>query len=358
MKKRFGPSLYFASDKVIFDALNQSQVKTETIRELLFERGVIVSSKTEKYELAKYFSRLVADYYDQRNIGVKLGRTAKKERVTYTEVQGMRSDTQIFDVLKAVAANLAETEGATLTYEKQNGRIVASIEYEDVNYTEVEFRQVQAKDAFIEFVQSTDGLVVRSTQNRFIDSVVDTTFSALAATDGPAFHPKRISLEAIADPKRRTEFFDYLTKNIQAHELVTVCEAYCFKPKGNSSHEDDSESDTGLEDQPFVERVTLKGTGVNRSFVIDELFEQGYYIVKTAWRVKPTSSMDSDVFELEAQFSTPDSCTDFSYQVRAVYVCEEGKVTDKKRICKSDEQDKLFRLIEAAAKSAWQKAGT
>lgn len=41
MRKKVGPSLYFASDKVIFDSLTHRQVKTDLIRDLLFERGII-----------------------------------------------------------------------------------------------------------------------------------------------------------------------------------------------------------------------------------------------------------------------------------------------------------------------------
>jgi len=62
--------------------------------------------------------------------------------------------------------------------------------------------------------------------------------------------------------------------------------------------------------------------------------------------------MDSDVFELEAQFGEPETCSDFSYQARAALIFEDGKLTDKKRTPKADEQDNLFRLIEAAAKVA------
>lgn len=130
-----------------------------------------------------------------------------------------------------------------------------------------------------------------------------------------------------------------------------MTEAFCYKPRIKPSV-DDEEKEKELEDQPNVVRVTLKGTGVTKSFVIDELYEKGYYIVKVVWRVKPLSSLDADVFELEAQFGEPDSCTEFSYQAKSVLIFEDGKITDKKRAPKSDEQDNLFRLIEAAAKVA------
>lgn len=358
MKKRFGPSLYFASDKVIFDALNHVQVKTESIRELLMERGILVSAKTEKYELAKYFSRLITDYYDQRNIGGKLGRYSKRERVTYIEIEGKRTPTEVIEAINEAATELSKDCVASLSHSKSGDKIVATLEYEDVDYTEVEFRQVQVRDAFIELSSTPTGFVVRSTQNRFVEDVMEKIFASLAKKQASEWKPKRISLQGIGDPRKRTQFFEFLTKNIQAHDLVTVTEAYCFKPKAGQKIDDETSNSTELEDQPFVERVSLKGTGVDRSFVIDGLFDRGYYVVKTAWRVKSQKSLDADVFELEAQFSSPDICTDFSYQVRTVFVCDEGNITEKKRMPKTEEQDAFFRLIEDAAKRAVTHVGS
>lgn len=349
MKTRFGPSLYFASDKVIFDAINHSQVNTDLIRELLFERGIIVSPKTTKYELAQYFSRLTADYFDQYNIGNKLGKIARRERITYAEISEPVAKQEILDGLSSVKSAL-EGEGNRVTLEVSGDRILARLEYEYIDYTEVEFRQVQPRDAIIEFLKNGSGqYVVRSTQNTFTDIAVDQVFSAINSSRESPVKQNRISLEGYANPIVRTKFFQALINNIENHNFVTVTEAFCYKPRIKASADDD-EKDKELEDQPNVVRVTLKGTGVTKSFVIDELYDKGYYIVKVVWRVKPTSSMDADLFELEAQFGEPDSCTEFSYQARSVLIFEDGKVTDKKRVPKSEEQDNLFRLIEAAAK--------
>lgn len=179
MKTRFGPSLYFASDKVIFDAINHSQVNTDLIRELLFERGIIVSPKTTKYELAQYFSRLTADYFDQLNIGSKLGKIARRERITYSEISEPISKKDILDALSVVKTRL-ESEGSRVTVEVFGDRILARLDYEYIDYTETEFRQVQPRDAIIEFLKDSSGqYVVRSTQNTFTDIAVDQVFSAI-----------------------------------------------------------------------------------------------------------------------------------------------------------------------------------
>jgi len=54
MKKKikFGASLYYASDKNIFDALTRSRVNAETMQDLFLRRNIIVSTKTDREDLA------------------------------------------------------------------------------------------------------------------------------------------------------------------------------------------------------------------------------------------------------------------------------------------------------------------
>lgn len=353
MKKRVGASLYFASDKVIFDALNHRQVKTDLVRDLLYERGIVASAKTPKDDLAHYFSRIPADFFDHKSIGEKLGRISKRERITFAEIDDPITSDQIRGALSHIKAEL-EVRGNPVRIDFKDNRFSVNISYEHIDYTEVEFRQVQPRDAVIEFVSTGDGdkFFVRSTQNSFTDVVVEEIFAALGNLAGKKIEKSEISLEGHADHKLRTKFFETLMHGIDGHEFVTVTEAYCYKPRTSEIGNDSDDSETELEDQPYVERVGLKGKGVNRSFVIDDLYEKGYYIVKVVWHVKPKKSLDSDVFELEAQFSSPATCTEFSYQTKGVLIFEDGQITDKKRAPKFEEEDVLFRLIESAAKSA------
>lgn len=353
MKRRFGPSLYFANDKVIFDSLNQHQVGIDLIRELLSERGIFVSAHTPKEELAQYFSRLTADYFDHRSIASKLGRVARRERITYSEIKETIDQSAVVNSLDTLKQSL-DDEGGVMHVEVTKDKILALISYEHIDYTKIDLKQVEPRDAIIEFTKGPSGnYVVRSTQNAFIDVVVEKLFANLGQTAGKAIERSRISLEGHADPQVRTKFFESLIKEIDGYTFRTMTEAYCYKPKLASAISEAGDDDTELENQPYVERVALRGQGVNRSFVIDDLYKNNYYIVKVVWQVKPESSADADIFELEAQFSNPEDCTGFSYQARSVIICEEGKPTSKKRTPKRDEQDQLFRLIEQSAKKAY-----
>jgi len=355
--KRFGPSLYFASDKVIFDSINQRAVNVELIRELLQERGIFVSSKTSKDELAKYFSRLTADYFDHKSIAAKLGRVAKKERFTSFDIEDPLEKDDVLDAIKEVKKALDE-RGEPLNIDASNpDKIVIDIAYEHIDYTKAELRQVQPRDATIEFIKDADGrFSVRNTHNSFTDAVVEKICKNLGDAKGKPLARSSVNLQSHPEPSKRTQFFEFLIKNVSAHELVTVTEAFCYKPPKNKRalDEDDDEDEKELEDSPLVERVGLRGRAVTKSLVIGDLYKDGYYIVKVIWHVKPKVSLDSDIYELEAQFSEPGDCTGFSYQTKRVLIFEDGKVTDKTRQPKMAEEASLSELIEKASKLAYQ----
>ena len=237
----------------------------------------------------------------------------------------------------------------------EGDRIMALISYEHVDYTRIDLRQVEPRDAIIEFTKEPGGgFVVRSTQNADIDPIVEKVLSNLAVHAGGDIERSRVNLESIATPALRTQFFDSLIRGIEGYKFLTVTEAYCYKPKLSELENDSDveEEDGELESLPYVEKVSLRGEGVTKSFVAKDLYDKGYYIVKVVWRVRVAAKADSDIFELEAQFSQPDSCTGFSYRTKAVIMVDEGKVTAKRRGPKKDEDEGLLRLIEQAAKKA------
>ncbi|WP_454764374.1 hypothetical protein [Cupriavidus campinensis] len=354
--KRFGPALYFASDKVIFDSINQRAVNVDLVRELLEERGIFVSAKTPKDELAKYFSRLTADYFDHQSIAGKLGRVAKKERFTAFDIDNPIERQQIVDAVKEIKKELDE-RGEVLNFDTSNpDRVVIELAYDHIDYTKAELRQVQPRDAIIEFIKDSSGKYsVRNTHNNHIDAVVERICKFIGDSGAPISRTT-VNLQSHPEAAKRTRFFEELIKGLAGHDLVTVTEAFCYKPiKGKAPGDDDEDDDEKeLEDSPLVERVGLRGRAVTKSLVIDGLFKTGYYIVKVIWHVKPKSSSDSDVFELEAQFSEPKDCTQFSYQTKRVLIFEEGKITDKTRHPKAAEEAELAQLIEQAAKSAYK----
>lgn len=350
MRSRFGPSLYFANDKVIFDSLNQHAVTTDLIRELLNERGILVSANTPKEKLAQYFSRLTADYFDHKSIASKLGKVAKRERITYSELKGKIDQADIINSLTELKAELQEKD-STIQIDVADGKVIALITYQHIDYTKIDLRQVEPRDAIIEFTRDgSNGYIIRSTQNLDIDPLVEQVVSKLESAVPGTLSRVRVSLEAFTDPKIRTSFFENLIEGVKGYTFIDLTEAYCFKPKAKRSITDiDDETSADVEKSPFVERVTLRGDRVNKSFLINDLYKENYYIVKVVWHIRLMNQIDSDIYELEAQFGRPDVCTGFSYQIKSVFICDNGKISNKKRSPKKEEMDKIYRLVESAA---------
>ncbi len=354
MTSRFFPPSLFASDKVIYDALNHSQVPIDLIRQLLFDRGILVSHKTVKFDLAADFSRLTADYFDHKSIAQKLGKVSKKERVTYAEIEEPLTLEQIKDGAFPVIKQLRE-RGNVVDTVVDKGALQIRIQYEHIDYTESEFRQVQPRDALIEFIPDENGnFVIRNTHNNYVDTATKAIIGGIETVLGKTLLMKQISLEGLADPKLRNKFFEHLIDDIEGYQFDVLTDAYCYRPKGRGSLGDDLERPADTEKIPYVIRVTLKGYDVNKTFMADDLYKAGYYLVKVVWRMKD-QKRDAELIEIEAQFGEPNSCTEFSYQARCAIVCENGVATDQKRPIYSEEQDKYFRLIEGAARRALAK---
>ena len=85
-KPKQGPSLYYASDKNIYDAVNQSKVDNDTVQKLFERRNIVCSKKTPRSDLAEYFSQLTHDYLDHQDIANRLGIAKRRERLTSVDL--------------------------------------------------------------------------------------------------------------------------------------------------------------------------------------------------------------------------------------------------------------------------------
>ncbi|MGQ5525627.1 hypothetical protein ACUHMQ_20575 [Chitinimonas sp. PSY-7] len=155
MKNRFhGPSLYYASDKNVFDALNQHKVDIPTIRNLFERRNIVVSKKTPRENLAAYFARQIHDYQDHRDIAARLGIAAQRERITSMDVKGAITKDHVDMAVKQLKEELEKT-GEVVQIHKENGKVNLTIQYSTINYKVSEFAQRQERDGTIELINMT-----------------------------------------------------------------------------------------------------------------------------------------------------------------------------------------------------------
>ncbi len=342
-KKIHGASLYYASDKNIFDALNLHKVDTATVMKLFRRRNIIVGKKTPREDLALYFSRLTHDLLDHKDIAAKIGVAPRRERTTSMDVSGAVEFSDLQNAVDQIKKEL-EATGDVVQVSREGNTLTINVQYSVVDYKRSEFSQVQVRDGTLVFVKSDEGYIVRNTQNDYLNSVRDTLLGKIEKTIAEPIKKTLVSLFDISSPKYRSKFFHELVNDLPGYLRSDVTEVYVYKAKPELEDEDDDQSDT------HVERVLLRGNGVTRSELLNELLdEEDYYITKIGWKAVEKMGV-GDQYDIEALFADPKDCTGFSYILSGVYPFENGRVSTKRRAPTKSEVDVVSRVIETKSR--------
>lgn len=347
-------SLYSASDKAVFDGLNQSSVTSSDMRELFLSRGIIVAKETPRDSLAKYFSRLTHDFDDYQLLSRLLGTTQRREKTTATKINEDIS----LSLLEEAALKLCDDINCVdinAVVEKENNKIEVKIKYQSTNFNKSEFRQVVDKEAVIEIEKNDDGYIIRHPLNSDVEGWKDTIILNLEETLEKEVSTNNISLEHINDASIRSQFFVRLINNISGFKHFDVTDVYVYHPKQNVNHDDSDDSSVeeiqgNINFGVHIHKASLKGQGVLQSAELKELSQRGFYISKIVWQAKREGLIDSDLYVFEAQFSDPERCVYFSYLPKGYHRYKSIGVFNKSRTsCTLHEEREINKVIEKAA---------
>lgn len=350
-KRAHGPSLYYASDKNIFDALNQHKVDTPTIMELFLRRNIIVSKKTPRENLAKYFARQIHDFQDHKDIAARLGVAPRRERITSMDVNGTVEPEHLQVAVDQLKQEL-EKAGEVVQVSRDGDKLTVSVQYSTVDYKVSEFAQRQVRDGNVEFIKTDEGYIVRNTQNEYVNDVRDTLIAKLEQASETSLGKVTVSLFDVPSSRLRSKFFHELAFNLPGYQQSDVTAVYVFKAKPEATDKDEEADDAELDgNDTHVERVFMRGQGVTRSELLNGLLDKDdYYITKIAWGAREIGGAGND-YDIEATFASPGDCTGFSFILSGVYPCEDGKVTTRRRPPLKHEIDDISRVIETKART-------
>jgi hypothetical protein len=345
---KHGPSLYYATDKNVFDALNQHKVDMPTILGLFQRRNIIVGKKTPREQLAQYFARLNHDYYDHRDIANRLGVAPRRERITSMDVVGLNEVDDLEVAVEQLKQEL-ESAGDVVQIDRNGDNLIMNVQYSTIDYKLSEFSQVQVRDGTIEFVKAGNDFIVRNTQNEYLNNVRDTLIGKLEKTTESTLTTVTVTLFEIQSPKLRSRFFHELVNNLPGFIRRDVSDVYVYKSKPDIN-EDESEDLESTDTDTHVERVSLRGNGVTRSEILNSLLdEENYYITKIGWTATEIHGA-GNVYDIEAVFSDPKDCTGFSFILSGVFPVEEGVVSSRRRAPIKSEIDAISRVIETKSR--------
>ena len=354
MKKRIhGPSLYYASDKNVFDALNQHKVDTPTIMKLFERRNIIASKKTPREDLAAYFSRQIHDFRDHKDIARRLGIVARRERITSMELNGAVTKDHADVAVKQFKEALEKT-GEVVQIHKDDGKISLTVQYSTIDYRVSEFAQRQERDGTIELLKTTKGYTIRNTHNEFVNDATQLLIKKLETASEAGLEKVTVSLFGIPSARLRSKFFHELASTLPGYSRSDVTSVYVYKAKPDDFAEIDADEEEdgeeSAESETHVERVSLRGNGITRSEILNNLLDKDdYYITKIAWGAREIAGTGHD-YDIEAMFANPKDCTGFSFILSGVYPFEDGQLATRRRAPLKHEIEAISAVVEARAR--------
>ncbi|VVP21187.1 hypothetical protein PS843_03792 [Pseudomonas fluorescens] len=377
-------SLYFASDKAIYDALTQRSLTSAELRKVFLSRGIVISNESDKKFLANRFSALFHDYYDYRNLSLLVGGRDSREKTTNVVVTTAVTKDQLTDALTSVKEWLVDDQHEQAEVAVHGDQLKLTVKYQKLDLSQAEFRQVVEKTA--EVILEKQGSVWKITgpMNDKFKDITDQLYSQIEIVTDQDVATRTISLEAIPDAGIRTNFLRSLIRNLKDMEVVDVVDVSTFNPKDQEDDDldlsDDAlviedsievesvdEGEEGEDGDPEAElarsqpearihkiiridKASLKGKGVLESKQLLELEGHGFYMWKIRWKARE-KLVGSELVLFEAQFGNQAKYCDFSYIVKGVYNYNNGKYA--KNLVRAEpvfEQKLKIRLEEAAQK--------
>lgn len=375
-------SLYFASDKAIYDALTQRSLTSAELRKVFLSRGIVISNESDKKFLANRFSALFHDYYDYRNLSLLVGGRDSREKTTNVVVTTAVTKDQLTEALISVKEWLEDDQHEQAELAVHGDHLKLTVKYQKLDLSQAEFRQVVEKTAEVILEKQGSGWKITGPMNDKFKDITDQLYSQIEIVTDQDVATRTISLEAIPDAGTRTNFLRSLIRNIKGMEVVDVVDVSTFNPKDQEDDdldlsddalviEDSIEVESGDEgeeadpeaelakSQPGarvhkiirIDKASLKGKGVLESKQLLELEGHGFYLWKIRWKARE-KLVGAELVLFEAQFGNQAKYCDFSYIVKGVYNYNNGKYA--KNLVRAEpvlEQKLKIRLEEAAQKT-------
>lgn len=351
-------SLYYASDKAMFDALTQRKVTIAHLRELFLSRGIIISPDTDKEDLAKQFSSFFHDYADFQKLSILIGAHSARERTTNIDLKVPLDKEQLLNSLQSTKELLEDKHQDGVEFWVQGDAIMCTVSYTKTDYGQSEFRQVIQKEAHIKFEPTSSGWKVTGPMNDKFKVVSAALQSQIETLTDEKVQMVEISLSAYPDSGLRSQFFRKLIHALPKIRVVDVIDVATYNPVKDIEdllEEDDDFLDgeeREVKDSKAITRITkaqLRGQGVLESEQLLGLETDGFYIWKILWHAVDENQIDSDMYVLESQFGKQADCSDFSYIVKGVMRYQSAGEYGARVKANPVDEERIKKLIVKAA---------
>lgn len=345
-------TIFSANDKSISDALNQKTVTNANLRELFLSRGIIISKESRRKNLALHFSRLSHDFYDYEKLATIFGGTTHRERQSSTRITTKTLLTTFESAAHELKSDLEKNGAAVKVHTAKGTRLDIEIKYQSIQFNKSEFRQIVHKTATITIRRDGGDLIFSAPHNDETSEWISELAIKAREKTGEDLQFIDIELPPGILAAQKSKFFIELIHALDGYQPIDVTDAYVSHPRPEIDEEDDDDTgNIGI----HISKASLKGQGVLHSEELKLLQDKGFFISKIIWTARGHTS-DSDLYEFEAQFLSPESCTEFTYLPRGLYRNLDGMGFSQSRTGLSGIEEYRFgQLIEGAARATLVK---
>ncbi|WP_049096897.1 hypothetical protein [Klebsiella michiganensis] len=342
-------NIYFANDKNVYDALHHKRITSAKLREILLQKGIVISSDLSKEDLIEEVCKLPLGYSDLDSLKELVQTYDRRESTTNVKLQTVSSQAELKTAAEEVKKKLSSGSGDKIkVIAKKDGSLSLEMNYQEIDLSRTALRQIDNRSFNVEIKVNAGDVDIRMPQNQKAKDVIAMLQKELSTLKSIDVEKFEISLEAIPTPALRSQFFQELMSGLVGYDIDDVTNVELNRHEIKSDEGDDEEEiETG-----FVKKAVLKGDSVNSSAIFTQLHNKGYYIGRIAWSAKPKKGVGDRIL-VEAFFKNSENCSDFSYQIRGINNHKPNGYNVTIRAANEIEKKQISQLIESSAINAY-----
>jgi hypothetical protein len=353
---------YCATDKEIYDLLmaSKQRMSIAILHEMSKKRGIFLSPKDIREDLANYVSMLPYDYEALDDLLEQSTSQNRAERVTSVTLPTTITTSELKQVVRELQAAVGAEEKITSRPETPD-RYVVQLEYSEIDFARTRLLQRREREADIRFVTEGDTTTVRMPANEKARDFVTRLTKALEEKRLDNIPADVIEVGDLSADER-TEFFtglmtkmkDYSSKGVSNVRVHSGLEGDANDEEDEELEDDQAVTDAATAEAAeemlyVVEDVALNGQMLMASPEYQQLREKGFYITSITW-ISQQNHAPNNRIEFDAGFEHPKHGKGFRYNVRGIYRKRKGKYTKTLRPVSEDDKQVLFPIIEQTAR--------
>ncbi|HDL6787667.1 TPA: hypothetical protein PXJ90_004209, partial [Yersinia enterocolitica] len=160
-----GRNLFFATEKNIYDALHHKRITTSILSDILLRKGIILCEETTKEELIEEVCRLPHCYEDLQSLKELVQKYDQRESLTKVTLNTETTQNDLkkaIDIVKKIYAT--DKNGSISLNANKDGSILIDLNYQDIDLSKTELRQIDNRNVSIEFKLDDDKVNIRMPQ--------------------------------------------------------------------------------------------------------------------------------------------------------------------------------------------------